>query len=238
MLRTHRSGNVYISAAPPPPPPARVPAANALTKQNYVLDLTDDKIPTGLALKQITRCHLEYIDVRASNDGGLQVFDHTLLRFTFRHQLQNDTPYAPEQTRGVIIDLRALDEDQPAATGIVNMGTFVYDGPHRDAVRVEEIPLSGRRTVGDLVKIIQKSGLSPCSFETTAGGMVGCRDFTKRFVRLPAGTATTIYNSFNSRYHLTQAPVAYPVAYALFERAYRSEVINQINYVGTRLFLN
>ncbi|KAJ5427158.1 hypothetical protein N7465_002228 [Penicillium sp. CMV-2018d] len=102
MPRSHRSGNNYgDNYVPPPPPPPRIPAPDVTTNQQYHLTGSMD-IPAGLAQKKIAECHLEFLDCENSN--------HCVLRLTFLHELEDDTPYAPIGTRGVVLDLEGVTQ--------------------------------------------------------------------------------------------------------------------------------
>ncbi|CAI7666654.1 unnamed protein product [Penicillium viridicatum] len=102
MPRSHRSGNNYgVNYVPPPPPPPRIPAPDVTTNQQYRL-ADSMNIPAGLAQKKVAECHLEFLDCKNGN--------HCILRLTFVHQLEDDTPYAPIGTRGVILDLEGVTQ--------------------------------------------------------------------------------------------------------------------------------
>lgn len=169
MPRSHRSGNNYGgNYAPPPPPPPRIPAPDVTTNQQYHLTGSMN-IPAGLAQKKVAECHLEFLDCKNSN--------HCVLRLTFLHQLEDDTPYAPIGTRGVILDLEGVTQLDSSTSGELMMCTFGYNGPHQRSLHFSQIPMGRNKTVGDCVRIVRDSGLVPCNFDHLNENLVGCRDF-------------------------------------------------------------
>lgn len=169
MPRSHRSGNTYIPLPPPPPPPPpRIPAPSVITNQQYHL-IDGMNIPAGLARKRVAECHLEFINFANNN--------HCVLRLTFLHQLEDDTPYAPIGTRGVILDFEGVTPQASSTSGELMLCTFGYEGPHRNSLHFSQIPMGRNKTVGDCVRIIRDSDLVPCDFDHLNENLVGCRDF-------------------------------------------------------------
>ncbi|KGO41489.1 hypothetical protein PEX1_084720 [Penicillium expansum] len=227
MPRSLRSGNSYASPPPPPPRPARIPPDNVIRNRDYELLPGGMNIPMGLARKKVAQCHLEFIDmgpVDPEYPPDEYRNNHCILRLTFLHQLQDDTPYAPIGTRGVILDLEGVDQYETTFSGELMMSTFRYEGRHQRWLHVAPLRMGGQRTVGDCVRIIRDSRLVPCRFDASNENLAGCRDFM-----------------FNYKYNEAENPpdnrVLNPVSYAVFERTYQHTTINGINYTGTRRFL-
>jgi hypothetical protein len=179
MPRSLRSGNMYASPLPPPPRPLRVPAENVIHNRDYEL-IGDMNIPIGLSRKKVSECHLEFLDIGPKDPEWFkdpERNNHCILRLTFLHQLEDDTPYAPIGTRGVVLDLEGTGQQQDSYTGELMMSTFGYEGPHQRSMRVVKLRMGGDRTVGDAVRIIRNTRLVPCHFDTPNGHLVGCRDF-------------------------------------------------------------
>lgn len=165
MPRSHRSGNTYV---PLPSPPPRIPTPGVTTNQQYHLTGNMD-IPTGLAGKMVAECHLEFISFGDNS--------HCVLRLTFAHQLEDNTPYAPIGTRGVVLDLEGVISQTSSTSGELMLCTFGYEGPHQRSLHFSQIPMGRNQTVGDCVRIIRDSGLVPCDFDHLNDNLVGCRDF-------------------------------------------------------------
>ncbi|KAJ5456213.1 hypothetical protein N7530_011487 [Penicillium desertorum] len=253
MPRSLRSGNMYASPLPPPPRPLRVPAENVIHNRDYEL-IGNMNIPIGLSRKKVSECHLEFLDIGPKDPEWFkdpERNNHCILRLTFLHQLEDDTPYAPIGTKGVVLDLEGTGQQQDSYTGELMMSTFGYEGPHQRSMRVVKLRMGGDRTVGDAVRIIRNTRLVPCHFDTPNEHLVGCRDFVSqliyqldrnKFLRLPADADTTIYDSFNYRYAMDDDPaigyVPTPVRYAIFRESYQHTAINRINYHGTRRFFD
>ncbi|CAG8218977.1 hypothetical protein PENNAL_c0014G00735 [Penicillium nalgiovense] len=253
MPRSLRSGNIYASPLPPPPRAIRPPAQNAIRNRDYEL-IGSMNIPMGLSRKKVSECHLEFLDIGPKDPEWYkdpERKNHCIFRLTFLHPLEDDTPYAPIGTRGVLLDLEGVDQQQDSCTAELIMSTFGYEGPHQRSMRVVKLRMGGERTVGDAVRIIRDTGLMPCRFDTPNEHLFGCRDFVSqliyqlsrnKFLRLPADANTTIYDSFNYRYDMDDDPaigyVPTPVGYAIFRASYQYTAINGINYHGTRRFLD
>ncbi|KGO76998.1 hypothetical protein PITC_004190 [Penicillium italicum] len=254
MPRRLRSGNLYASPPPPPPRPARIPPANVTRNQDYEILAGSTNIPLGLTRKKVAECHIEFLDVGPVDPKSPPEEDHSnhcILRLTFLHQLQDNTPYAPIGTRGVILDLEGVDQNETTISGELMASTFAYEGPHQKCLHAAPLRMGGQRTVGDCVRIIRNSGLVPCQFDSLDENLVGCRDFISqlvyqlnryKFLRLPADANITVYDRFNYKYNEDGNPpnnrVLDPVSYALFDRAYQHTAINGITYTGTRNFLD
>lgn len=179
MPRSLRSGNTYPSPLPPPPRPIRILAGKVTRNRDYEL-LGSMNIPMGLARKKVAECHLEFIDVGPQDPEypkDPKRNNHCMLRLTFLHQLQDDTPYAPIGTRGVVLDLEGVEQHEFTTSSELTMSTFGYEGPHQRWLHVVNLRMGGERTVGDAVRIIRDSGLVPCRFNHSNEDLVGCRDF-------------------------------------------------------------
>jgi hypothetical protein len=100
-------------------------------------------IPSGLSNKKIAECHLEFIDFENNN--------HCVLRLTFLHELEDDTPYAPFGTRGVVLDFEGVTQQDSSTSGELMLCTFGYDGPHRRSLHFSQIPMGRNKTVRDCV---------------------------------------------------------------------------------------
>lgn len=179
------------SASPPAPgeePPSKK-TAGAQSK-TYVFNSTKD-ISRHLRLKKVSKFFIEVLDL--DTDDGPNAFDsegnrsnHCIARVVFRNKQDNDTEHTPLGTTGVIIDFEYDGGMGTKCTGgYVNVKTVSYDGPHRHAVKVVEIPFRRRygaagrkpRTLTELFDVLEKSNLVPCGFNTEGPRIRGCKDF-------------------------------------------------------------
>ncbi|KAJ5825037.1 hypothetical protein N7447_007377 [Penicillium robsamsonii] len=250
MSRTLRSGNVYNDFPTAPPRPARTPAPKVTRNREYVVNRTN--IPAGLLHKKVAECQLEFIDVGPVNPKDPEDpnrDNHTIIRLTFLHRLEDDdTPYAPIGTRGVVLDLEGMRGPNGTNRSVLMMSTFGYEGPHQTALHWKKLPMGRNKTVRDCVRILLDTTLLPCHLDLSNNSLVGCRDFTSQviyqlnlwgFLRLPAGAHTTIYGLFNYKYNLPLPPAIMDlnvapstVDYALFRRTYPYVHITGITYTG------
>jgi hypothetical protein len=175
MFRQHRSKKVYYHPPLPPRPPAKPPVPDATEDRVYLLT----EIQQGLAQKKIAQCQLEFLDVGSMNENDpndINRYNHAILRLTFAHKLQDDTPYAQIGTRGVILDLRDGSEDDTHISNLI-IKTFWYEGPHKDALHWVNLPMYSGKTLRHCLNIIRNSGSTPCYLDYTNDNLVGCRDF-------------------------------------------------------------
>ncbi|KAJ5373095.1 hypothetical protein N7517_005101 [Penicillium concentricum] len=250
MSRTLRSGNAYNDFPTAPPRPARTAPPNVTNNRDYTVN--SRQIPAGLLRKKVAECQLEFLDVGPvdpEDPTDTNRDNHTILRLTFLHRLkEDDTPYAPIGTRGVILDLEGFQGLNGTNRSILMMSTFGYQGPHQTALHWKSIPMGRNKTVGDCVKIIRDTTLLPCHLDARNSTLVGCRDFTSQmiyqlnlwgFLRIPANAHDSIYTLFNYRYNLPLPSAIMnlnvtpsTVDYALFRLTYPHIVITGITYTG------
>lgn len=158
----------------PSPPPKRsdtLGPVNVDTNQTYNLDKVG--VPAPLKAKKISRCYVEFLDI-----GLKDVPNHCFLRMVFQHPQKEASPRAPADTRGLILDFSPVGNMAlNPVPGDLDIETFTYDGAHRQAIHVMELPVGSNKKVKDFLRVIEDADLLPVGFGASGSDVVGCRDF-------------------------------------------------------------
>jgi hypothetical protein len=129
--------------------------------------------PAALRAKKISNCFVEFLHL-----GLPKSANHTIMRIVFQHSQNGASPRAPAGTKGLTLDfspegnLAALSVD-----GALEIGTFGYDGSHRQAVHVIELPVSSNKAVKHFLHVIENTDILPAGFQSVGIDLLGCRDF-------------------------------------------------------------
>ncbi|KAJ5787508.1 hypothetical protein N7457_002498 [Penicillium paradoxum] len=218
----------------------------ATTNVYHMLTAKKTTIPLELGSKNVSKFSLEIIDV-----GEVDVCDpedpnrnnHCIFRLTFAEATPEATPHAPIKTRGLVLDVVPDEQKETTTTCEFHMKTFQYEGPHRDALEVIDLPIRGKKTARDFVRVLRNSGMIPCEFIWSELFLDGYRDFASQFIyhlndkkvlELPEDAATTIFGQFNLRLNDGVEDTPAPVTYAVFTKDYEHVSIEGIEYKGTR----
>lgn len=126
----------------------------------------DPAFPEALEPHKISMCTLEFLDI-GPVDGSL-AFDpnrlvHCILRVKLDPALTKDSSYAPTNTYSLVLDLTADNSDHTAANARsvpveMLLKACTYEGPHWNAMRATDLPVNGRKTVGDFLRARERLG--------------------------------------------------------------------------------
>ena len=158
LLVPCRMARVSKPVPPPPPPPQRTVVS---TSQTYKLNT----VPFSLLKKVVQSFSVDF----------LKAGSHVIFRANFKHPIARDTKSAPKGTTGLVLD-QGMSSGQDIECSLM-LKTIKYDGPHRQALKTDDLPLAGKKTVRDFVNLIRKAHLVPFWPFFNGSENVGCRDW-------------------------------------------------------------
>jgi hypothetical protein len=140
------------------------------TNQEYKYD----GVPISLKSKKINSCFIDFLDVGL----GVDMPNHTILRILFEHLQQQNSPYAPAGTRGLLFDIQPVGNvDDNLIDAELRINTITYQGPHIRALHTLQLPVRGNKTARDFFRVIDDTNLLPVGYSSTSEDLLGCRDF-------------------------------------------------------------
>ncbi|KAJ5933575.1 hypothetical protein N7454_005904 [Penicillium verhagenii] len=227
----------------------------------YVLEvfLKMQDLPHNIRSKKVSQCFIEFID--KAYDADLEPGEddirpnHCFMRLIFKTQQKRNTKGStPINTRGVIINLKYNHPGfARCSLGDLDIRTFTYAGPHRNAVKVMEAPVNPNnqgKTVRDFLRVIEDNKMLPAGFVTEKEEVVGCKDFMSQYTNnlinagvldVPEEAKQATFETWNYNYGpAMDENRPQKVGYAAFNTAYHDtyQEIEHIVYRGKRIALD
>ncbi|KAJ5921013.1 hypothetical protein N7466_009339 [Penicillium verhagenii] len=233
----------------------------AKKSRTYVLEvfLKMEDLPHNIRSKKVSQCFIEFID--KAHDADLESDEddirpnHCFMRLIFKNQqTKNAKGSTPINSRGIIINLKYNHPGfKRCSLGDLDIRTFTYAGPHRNAVKVMEVPVNPNnqgKTVRDFLRVIEDKKMLLAGFVTEDEDVVGCKDFMCQYtnnlinagvldVQEEAKQAT--FETWNYNYGpAMDENRPQKVGYAAFNTAYHDtyQEIEHIVYRGNRIALD
>jgi hypothetical protein len=146
-------------------------------------------VPAALQKKKVDQCSLEFWnegernalfpDELEDDEGNEKKKNHVVLQLQFKHRNTENTPYAPKDATGVVLNI--------TPHGIIpashNMGsqlrvkTINYYGAIVRTVKTVQLPVTADMTLRHLLGQIQSMRMLPFVYVFNGRGYMGCRDF-------------------------------------------------------------
>lgn len=155
-----------------------------LGSKTWIMD-GESIFPRYLERKMISKCSLEFVDtgpLPSSAPECLERLVHCILRLTLKHAQASNASFAPIGTKSLVLDVTELNAPPiTASVEWVPVKIFIkactYEGSHRDAMKVIDLPVTEKKTVKDFLRVLGTPGLDTCQFICIEDCLFGCRDF-------------------------------------------------------------